>query len=160
MSNSAQVKRHSEDSLLATAIFRQAKVALVPVTQLAPNLLAVLQHIPTSSLQPCWRHIPFIAKGTLGNMWLHFTTHCHLTPTTHSEQGLARKKLRPPSVWMQLSSNIQLILPANKNQNIACDVRRNTLRLLTGAEDSLTVRKAQTWKRKTKSREAHWTSDA
>lgn len=118
---------------------------------IAPNLLAVLQHIPTSSLQPCWSHIPF-AKGTLGNMLLHFTTHCHLTPTTHFEQGLARKNLRPPSVWMQLSSNIQLILPTNKYQNIACDVRRNTLRLLTGAEDSLTVRKAQTWKDQIKRR--------
>lgn len=51
----------------------------------------------------------------------HWVTHCYISPHTAIypyqltlNKALLGKKLRPPSVWMQLSPNIQLILPAQQ----------------------------------------------
>lgn len=105
------------------AILRQAKAALVLVIQLAPNLLAVLQCIPTSYAQPCWNHIPLISKDTLSKMLPHYTTNLPFIPNRSlctMPDLKKKKKIRPPSVWIQFNpNNLTYIGPQNKYQNTA-----------------------------------------
>lgn len=91
------------------------------VTQLAPNLLAVLQHIPTFYAQPCWNHILVISEDTLVRC-CRYRTSLSFFPTRslHTMPGLKKKKKKTNQQLCECSlAQMIHISPPNKYQNTA-----------------------------------------
>lgn len=90
------------------------------VTQLAPNLLAVLQHIPTFYAQPHWNHILVISEDTLVRCCRYITSLSFIPiRSLHTMPGLKKKKKTNQQLYECSLAQMIHISPPNMYQNTA-----------------------------------------
>lgn len=112
-----------QDILLTGSYFKVGQGCITAVTQPTPNLLAVLQHIPTFYAQRCWNHIPLIPKDTARKMLPPYPTSLPFLPVGHFAHCLTLKKKK--SVWTQFgpkdptqAGHPSIRIPLNMGGNI------------------------------------------
>jgi hypothetical protein len=115
--------------------FKAGNAALVLVTQFAPNLLAVLQHVPTlhAALPGVTSQLESQpSKDTPSKMLPHYTTNLPFLPTGHFAQRLALKKTSDRDkgdhcLVVSLIQKVQLTLVPKTNMGILLKVRRKAV---------------------------------